>query len=206
MMYNSNTSVNSGNAMTFANSSSSNPQFSQQSGFQHQQQASNPQNNYHATQQHQQHPQLWTDQQQNNYQQPTNNNNGFNSNNTTKGAEINNSNSAFRSSTSNPGNITNPASNLSQQSPSTPFNNQATPTSNPVGQAQNNSTSVNPSWGTNSHPQNMGGGPNWQQPIMNPNWQQQPQNQNQLPSQVQPQQSSLQRTFDYVQQCQNWST
>ena len=173
--------------------------FSQQQsgGYQHQQNLSNPQNNYLNS--HQQHPQLWTAE-QNNYPQQSsssnNNNNGFNSNNMTKGADINNSNT-FRSSNSNTGNHPISQSNVSQQG-TTAFN-QAVPLANQVGQHQNGSTIVNPSWVANSH-QNID--PNWQQ-NMGSNVQQ-PQNPN--PLQTQPQQSSLQRTFDYVQQCQNWST
>ena len=174
--------------------------FSQQQsgGYQHQQNLSNPQNNYLNS--HQQHPQLWTAEQNNYPQQPSssnnNNNNGFNSNNMTKGADINNSNT-FRSSNSNTGNHPISQSNVSQQG-TTAFN-QAVPLANQVGQHHNGSTIVNPAWVANSH-QNID--PNWQQ-NMGSNVQQ-PQNPN--PLQTQPQQSSLQRTFDYVQQCQNWST
>lgn len=207
-MYNSNTSINNGNAMNFSNNSSSNQQFSQQSStYQHHQQqvgSNPPQNNYHQSQQ-QQHPQLWTTdpQQTNNYhpQQPNNNSNGFASNNIGKGgADISNSNS-FRGQTSNPaGNNPMPPSNASHQEVAG-FSNQATTgTSNQVGQQ----SAVNPAWGdANASHQNVD--QTWSQ-AMGPNWAQQTHTPNQLQTQVQPQQSSLQRTFDYVQQCQNWST
>ena len=198
MIYNSNTSINSGNAIHFGNNTSSNQQFPQQSGYQHQQVPS-IQNNYHNSQQH---PQLqWTEQQQNNYQQPTNNNNGFNSNNVTKGTDINNSN-AFRGSHSNTGNSVIPQSNLSQQAGTT-FSTPATPPTNQVGQQQNDTTTIaNASWVPVQPQQNIG--PAWQQNV-GANWQQ-THEQNQLQIQTQPQQSSLQRTFDYVQQCQTWNS
>jgi hypothetical protein len=200
-MYNSSASINSGNAMNFTNNSSSNQQFPQpqsSGGYQHQQ-VSNPQNNYHASQQ--QHPQLWTtEQQQNNYQQQpsnNNNNNGFNSNNITKGTDINNSN-AFRGSSSSTGNLNVPQPSVSQQAVAE-FNNQTAPPANQVGQQSNSSALVIPPWGASNH-QNVD--PNWTQ-NMSSNWQQ-THNQNPLQTQTQPQQSSLQRTFDYVQQCQNY--
>jgi len=164
-------------------------------GYQHQQVPA-LQNNYHNSQQH---PQLWTEQQQNNYQQPTNNNNGFNSNSVTKGTDVNNS-SAFRGTHSNTGNSVIPPSNVSQQAGTT-FSTPATPPTNQHGQQQNDSTIANATWATVPQ-QNIG--PNWQQ-SMGANWQQ-THEQNQLQNQTQPQQSTLQRTFDYVQQCQTWNS
>ena len=207
-MYNSNTSINNGNVMNFTQNSSTNQQFSQQSSsYQHHQQQVGsipPQNNYHQSQQH--NPQLWTteSQQTNNYhpQQASNNSNGFTTNNIAKGgADISNSNS-FRGQTSNPAATNMPPSNASHQEVAG-FSNQTTPaTSNQVGQQQNITPAINPSWNDgNASQQNID--PSWSQQ-MGPNWSQQAQSQ--LQTQVQPQQSSLQRTFDYVQQCQNWNT
>ena len=177
--------------MHFGNNPSSTQQFPQQSGYQHHQ----VQNNYHNSQQS---PQLWTQQQQNNYQQTTNNNTAFNSNTLTKGPDINNS-SSFRGSNANGGNSVIPQSNISQQA-GTNFSTPATPTTNPLGQQPNDPSIANPSWGTVNQ-QNIQ--PNWQQ-TAGTTWQQPHEQTQQI--QTQPQQSSLQRTFDYVQQCQNWNS
>ena len=92
-----------------------------------------------------------------------------------------------------------PQANISQQAGSS-FTSTPTAPANQLNQQQNDSRPANESWGTVTQ-QNIG--QNWQ--AMGENWPQ-AQEQNQLQIQTQPQQSSLQRTFDYVQQCQNWNS
>lgn len=181
--------------MHHGNNSSSTQQFPQQSAYQNQQ-VPVQQNGYQNAQQHQQ---LWTEQQQTNYQQTTNSNNGFNSSNVIKGTDINGA-SAFRATNSNNGNTVIPHANISQQATGPSFNSTPTAPTNQLGQQQNASRTANESWATVPQP-NIG--QNWQ--AMSENWQQ-TQQQSPLQTQTQPQQSSLQRTFDYVQQCQNWNS
>ena len=176
--------------MNFTQNSSTNQQFSQQSSsYQHHQQQVGiipPQNNFHQSQQ--QHPQLWTtdSQQTNNYhpQQASNNSNGFSSNNIGK-ADISNSNS-FRGQSSNPAVINPLPPPTASHQEVAGFNNQATPAAS--NHQQNITSAVSQTWNdTNASQQNID--PAWNQQ-MGSNWSQQAQ----------------QRTYDYVQQCPNWST